>query len=212
MNRNTAGGPQEPLPVDLASLKREEPEIRKLQVEAMCRYLSRTFDSAAGLGPDDPWWLWSLRLNGPDHPDVKDGLHQAFKNGDESLRRAWGFARKPPLDVNEFTSEIQESKVSNLILCLWLSPDPESETYQASGLPAHPNPFQFSLCYYNDTALAKLNNMIFEISNGHNAKSIRKVWSRLGLKKSRTLLFKDVEMTNGLILPVPYTNRWKVRQ
>jgi hypothetical protein len=47
-------------------------------------------------------------------------------------------------------------------------------------------------------------------NQGHNGKSIRKVWERLGLKKGQPLLFSDLEVkknpqANKLwAVPIPY--------
>jgi len=170
----------------------QEPEIRRNQIEAMCRKAAAALDSAAGLTESDPAWLWKLKIKGKgalDEREVEREFMKAAKNADNAIFQKADAARSSPINDADIKSQI--NKVEWLLLELWL----------AKGNA----PFFRSLCYYNDTALAKLAGFLLGNNQGHNGKSIRKVWERLGLKKSTKLLFRDVEIHPGKpAMPVPY--------
>jgi hypothetical protein len=160
-----------------------EPEMRRIQISAMVRKAFKALDSVAGLTESDPPWLCKLTIKGKcvlDEKEVERAfLEEAKSNPDgDVFKKATVALRASPLNDTDIKSKI--NNVEWLLLEWWLAPDG--------------NQLFKSLCYYNDTALAKLVSYLLGNNQGHNGKSIRKVWERgLGLKKARQLLFHDVE-------------------
>jgi predicted NAD-dependent protein-ADP-ribosyltransferase YbiA (DUF1768 family) len=176
-----------------------EPEIRRVQISAMVRKVGKAVNAAADLVESDPPWLWKLKIKGKSALDEKE-VEQAFmeaakSNSNDDIFQKAVTARESPLNDADIGNEI--NKVERLLLEQWLA--------------VKNAPFEKSLCYYNDKALAKLIDYLLDFNDGHfNEKSIRNVWKRLGLKKAQPLLFRDIEVkknpqTNKLwAVPIPY--------
>jgi hypothetical protein len=183
--------------VDEAALVKGEAEIRKIQIDAIQRRMDRAFEKVAGLPADAPPWLWRLRIEGDlSHPEIRQKINQALNdNNPEVLLDAAKMKQATSITDADIKKEI--AKLDELLLWHWLARDGAE--------------FYYSLCYYNDTALAKL----CAIHMGQNPtawsnKYIRKVCEKLGLSKAKTLLFKGVRVEGGdedcRITPVPYVH------
>jgi hypothetical protein len=181
--------------VDIAFLESRESELRRIQIEAMVRRAFRAIDSASGLTESDPDWLRVLVLTGPasamDREDVCKAVESAIRNQESpALSKMSKLVSRPSLTKERINASI--TKVEWLLLHHWLACDGA--------------PLEASLCYYNDTALAKRVELQLGLVPGsqYSGKYIRKVWERgLGLKKG-TLLFRDVQAEDGRIFPVYY--------
>ena len=166
-----------------------EPEIRRNQIEAMCRKASKALNSSAGLKESDPAWLWTLKIKGftaLEETHVRQAFIEAVEKSlfDSELLQ-------PSTRLKDEKIKEHISKVEWALLEFWLA----KEGAELSR----------SLCYYNDNALAKLVDFLFGFADGHySEQSIRKVWERLGLKKSPKLLFRDVDTSVKPVMPVPY--------
>jgi hypothetical protein len=177
----------------LQEIKKEEPEIRRIKNEAMRRKGFKDLDSAAGLNENDPSWLWTLKIKGKEALNEKS-IAQSFIHEAQSDPASWLLpkaveALQLPLLDADVNAKI--TKPQRLLLELWLA---------KSGVPRF---YWLSFCYYNDKAIAKMLGFILNYQKGHfNEKSVRKIWERLGLKKSRRLLFRDVEFRRGEAFPV----------
>jgi hypothetical protein len=173
-----------------------EPEIRRNQIEAMCRKAAAALDSAAGLTESDPAWLWKLKIKGKralDEKEVEREFMDAAKNSDNAIFLKAATALSSPVKKDADFRGDEISKVQWLLLEQWLAKENAA--------------FFRSLCYYNDKALAKLVAFLLNCNLGESfpEKNIRNVWKRLGLKKSTRLLFCDVEILPGKpAMPVPY--------
>jgi hypothetical protein len=187
---------------DIADLARNEPEIRRTQIEAIIRYVGRVLNSAAKLTEDDPPWLWKLRLQGAkaaDDPILHAEITKALREGNAGLlHRFYEVGASLPAALTDDQIDDQILQIEKLLLEGWLARDGAN--------------FFCSFCYHSDISLSKLVNfMAWGKLEGSlcNQKSIRKKWERLGLKKASTLLFKDVEIRDGKLFPVPFK---KLRQ
>jgi hypothetical protein len=130
--------------IDQAIIRRieeEEPEIRRIQFETMCCEAFKTLDSATGLTESDPQWLWTLKLRGADALNKKS-IARAFIETAQSNSDLWSKGVKAVHSPLNDAHLLQNKKVPWRLLECWLA---------SSG-----SPFQFSFCYYNDKALAKL--------------------------------------------------------
>jgi hypothetical protein len=178
----------------ISELAAQEPAIRRNQIEAMSGKAAEALNSATGLSESDPAWLWTLKIKGGsalDQTQIQRALVEAVKTNSSE----WNLLKKinapsEPLadaDVNE-----NITKAEWMLLEFWLA--------------ANNAPFFRSFCYYNDKALAKLVDHLLDHAQGHYSdKSVRKIWERLGLKKSTKLLFRDVEILPGKpAMPIPY--------
>lgn len=182
-----------------AAIELGEPQIRRNQIEALCRCVFRAIDSVTGLNPDDPPWLFRCALMGREDarkdPDVQAGILDLIGSPDWiRIAKLLGDSPSSPLENSEINDHI--GKLRALLLCHWLAKDGVA--------------FQFSLCYYTDSALAKL--CAFQLGRKPDAlpsKYVRKTWERLGLKKATVLLFRDVEISKSKVTPVFYK---KLRQ
>ena len=166
-----------------------EPEMRRIQISAMVCKANKALDSAADLTVSDPAWLWQLKIKGKcalDETEVERAFLEAAKSNPDGdvFKKATVVLRASPLNDADIKSKI--NNVEWLLLQWWLAPDGD-QLFK-------------SLCYYNDTALAKLVEFLLGNNQGHNGKSIRKVWERLGLEKAQQLLFRDVEIKKN---PLP---------
>jgi hypothetical protein len=176
----------------LEEIVSNEPEMRRIQISAMVRKAFKALDSAAGLSESDPPWLWKLKIKGKKALEEKDieraFLESAKAESDGALFKKAVSAHASLLDDREIKAQIP--KVEWLLLEYWVAKEKA--------------PLFRSLCYYNDQALAKLVAFLLKLNPGSD-KSIRKIWERLGLKKSRRLLFRDVKIIAGKpAMPVFY--------
>jgi hypothetical protein len=171
----------------------EEAEIRRFQISAMRRKAFKALDSATGLTESDPPWLWNLKINGKKALN-EENIHQAFIQAAQSNPGTWQLPKAVKALESPLTDALireQITKAEWLLLEFWLA---------KSGVP-----LIYSFCYYNDKALAKLLEFLLSQSEGqYSDKYVRKIWERLGLKKSRRLLFRDVKIVAGAAQPVPY--------
>ena len=173
--------------------------MRRVQLSAMVFKAFKALDSAAGLKESDPAWLWKLKIKGKCalvENDVERAFVEAAKtNSNDDVFQKAITARASSLNDADIKSQI--NKVEWLLLEQWLA--------------VKNAPFERSLCYYNDKALAKLIDFLLGFNDGHfNDKSIRKVCEKLGLKKARQLLFRDIEVKKNLLtnklwaVPIPF--------
>jgi hypothetical protein len=157
-----------------------EPEMRRVQLSAMVCKANKALDSAAGLTVSDPAWLWQLKIKGKcalNEKEVECAFLEAAKSDtDTGMIQKAVTALASPLNDADIQSQI--NKVEWLLLEQWLAKEKAD--------------FFRSLCYYNDTALAKLVGFLLGNNQGHNGKSIRKVCEKLGLKKAQQLLYRDI--------------------
>jgi hypothetical protein len=174
----------------IPELVANEAGIRRVQITAMVCKAFKALDSAANLTEFDPAWLWKLKVEGKcafEEKEVERAFMEAAKsNFDDGIFKKAVAARASPLNGADIKDQI--NKVEWFLLEWWLA--------------AEYAPFCKSLCYYNDTALSKLVAFMLGNNQGHNGKSIRKVWERLGLEKGKPLLFRDIEIKNN-----PETNK-----
>jgi hypothetical protein len=177
---------------DMAAIAGEEPEIRRVQIAATEKRAFAALDSAAGLTDTDPPWLWRLRLerNPTARRNILDAVKVALQERNpqpfRDILRVLEQAEVSDLNIKE-----QIARVEWLLLDAWLARDGA--------------PFELSLCYYSDRALAKLCSWWCGLNLEHwNVKSIRKVWERLGLRKASRLLFKDVEFHGKEVHSIPF--------
>ncbi|MBI3877753.1 MAG: hypothetical protein HY300_17640 [Verrucomicrobia bacterium] len=144
--------------------------------------------------------FWYLRLTEErrlDHPKVLDAITAAAKRDDKpffiDLGRLLG---KPPVTEKEIKANL--TPLEGFLLRNWNRPDRD---------------LQFSLCYYNDPALLKFLRFYSEVAGysfpALSPDTLEKTWTRLGLKKAKQLLFRDVRIERGVIHPIPFK---KLRQ
>jgi len=183
-------------------INKELPTIKKNQEDAQKRMGCFTVDSATGkkvlkyadsYPAFDPW-LYKFALKGDlDSEDVKSGIVAAIKNKQQD-RATYNalltmMDRYPSKVTNEAISEYYLDKLERMILDWWLAPDCSQE---------------MSYCFYNDPALLKLLKSLIpqNVKGKLTIDRVRKTYKRLGLKKSKRLLFNDVEFYGDKFKPL----------
>jgi len=156
------------------------PELRRLCEKAKERMVGLAVNEAAGMTEDDPPWLWKLKIKGQsalNEPEVERSFLEAAKGspGNKLFQQA-SDALSKPLDDTAIKERISH-QVKNLMLKCWLAEDHA--------------PLHKSFCHYSDPALKRLVAFLLDL-NEIDENTIRKIWERLGLRKSKHLLIRDV--------------------
>jgi hypothetical protein len=183
-------------PERVAAIEAEHPYLLERTIEAMVREAERIFLKATRLPSDAPQWMRTLKVKGPIEAAMDPGFKAEFtdklNSGDggplksliEKHREAF-----PPTAQVDFDCSTSKEKV--ILLDHWIKKSTA--------------PYKFSFCYYSDIGIAELLGYLGG-TEPRSVTSVRQVYERLGLERSRHHLFQSVkiETKSGMIVPVPF--------
>ncbi len=186
-------------PERVAAIEAEHSDLLAKTVRAMVCEAEKIFLNATGLTADAPQWMRTLKVKGPleaaKDPGFKSDFTEKLNAGDgEPLKR---LIEQHRMDFNAAAQEDFDrsaSKEKVFLLDNWIK--------KASA------PYKLSLCYYSDDGIASL-LCHFTGAPLRSITSVRQVYERLGLVRSKHHLFQSVRINkkSGLIESVPFGQR-----
>lgn len=176
---------------NMGDITAEREVIARNVIDCMAQAAHEAVNKVAQLAEDSPPWMCKMKLLGPaamKDPEISALLAKAQADGEVSFFKELvsHLSTVSPGD-DEFRNEVAKDNI--FFLENWLK-------RPSAGLDK-------SLCYYSDVAIAKVFSWYFGITE-RSSDTVRKKWERLGLKRSKYTLFRDVELTSKGLLPIPF--------
>lgn len=184
--------------IPFAEIEAERAAIIANATECAVRVAWKAINQATGLSDDSEAWKFRVRFFGKESlaatEPVADKIQQLFK-GDSSVdETAAFFLELGPLLSKAAVSD-QDIRAAIPREAVWFL----EHWIQ--------KPCELSLAYYTDSAIAKLYFWTHPSApdyGGDRGDRMKKVWRRLGLRKSKHVLFRDVEFIGDKAQPVPF--------